>query len=142
MPRAEDGGRLKLAIAGYLSAHSLGEVRKLPREASAALWDAFILEGKPGGRHGMLLAKEAWPNARGATPVPLPLPTAFTSVERWLVFWMRERAALVAGSAFDAVRDELLMEDDEAVIAINTDSLDSLQSWGGSGQWITMRRPP
>jgi hypothetical protein len=30
---------------------------------------------------------------------------------------------------------------DEALSALNTDTLDSLQSWGGSRRWITMQRP-
>ena len=137
---AEDGGRLERALdaLGLAEATTL---HRLPRAAACALWDELILEGRPGGRHGMLLDRSHWPNATQAAPIALPLPERFGAARQWLVCWMRERAALLPGHALEASLEDLLDEDDEALIALNTDTLDSLQSWGGHRRWVTMRRP-
>jgi hypothetical protein len=142
MSAPEDGGRLSRALAALGTGDVTG-LERLPRPAACALWDELILQGVPGRRHrhGMLLDRSHWPNATRGDPVDLPLPDRFRSARLWLICWMRERAALVPGHALEAALDELLRDDDEALIAVNTDTLDSLQSWGGSRRWITMRRP-
>jgi hypothetical protein len=140
MTPPEDGGRLLRALAA-LGIGDVTALERLPRAAACALWDELVLQGRPGGRHGMLLDRSHWPNATRGDPVDLPLPARFRSARLWLICWMRERAALVPGHALEATLDDLLRDDDEALIALNSDTLDSLQSWGGSRRWITLRRP-
>ena len=137
---AEDDGRLSRALAA-LGVADAATLVYLFCGAASGLWDELVLEGRPGGRHGMLLDRSHWPNAIVAEPLALPLPSRFVEARQWLVFWMRERAALLPGHTLTARLDELLDEDDEALIALNTDTLDSLQSWGGHRRWVTMRRP-
>jgi len=136
---SEDGGTLFDALVERgLVVDDLRGMLSLDRAAASSLWDAFITRE---ARHGMLMPKSAWPNATRGEPVAPPLPEPLRSATVWLIFWMRERAALVSGAELEAHLDAILMDDDEAVILINTDTLDSLQSWGGHGQWLTMRRP-
>lgn len=135
---SEDGGALFDALAARgLAIDELRGLLRVDRATACQLWDAFITKS---ARHGMLVPANTWPNARGE-PIALPLPPSMREASAWLVFWMRERAALVSGAELEARLDDILMEDDEAVIAINTDTLDTLQSWGGHCQWITMKRP-
>lgn len=136
---SEDGGALFDAlVARGLPVEGVHGMHPVDRAAACSLWDAFVTRE---ARHGMLMPKSAWPNATRGEPTAPPLPEPLRTATAWLVFWMRERAALVSGPELEAHLDAILMEDDEAVIAINTDTLDSLQSWGGHGQWLTMRRP-
>jgi len=139
----EDDGRLFRALAPYLETLEPGPIARLPEQASRLLWNEFILLGKnaPRERHGMLLGLDAWPSVKKSKPLPTPLPAELGAVRFWLVFWMRERAAVIAGPDFAGCMEDILRDDDEAVIAINTDTLDSLQSWGGHGEWVQMRRP-
>lgn len=142
-----DDGRLLRALEPLLDSLATTENQspfvRLSREASRGLWDAFILDGRPAtrARHGMLLGPEAWPNLAASSPAPLPLDARHSAPRWWVVFWMRERAAVVAGRNLERSLDDLLAEDDEAVIAINTDNLDSLQSWGGDRRWVIQQRP-
>ncbi len=140
--RCEDGGRLLRALedAG-VGAGDLRGVQPLEPATTNALWDTFVACTRHGARHGMLLPRDAWPNAERGASLSLPLPLTYSSALLWIVFWMRERSAVVRGVDLEASLDELLMIDDEALIALNTDTLDTLQSWGGHGEWRTMRRP-
>jgi hypothetical protein len=117
----------------------------LARAEATELWNAFVLEGAvaPWARHGMLLGPEFWPAADLPLRVSVtpPLPSRFCAARLWLVMWMRERAAVVAGRHLEAALDALLHEDDEALIAIDLDSRDTLQSWGGHGHWFSVARP-
>jgi hypothetical protein len=144
----ELGQRLReryFALAESAIPTSEGNIVRLPQPEATELWNAFILEGDVAtkARHGMLLGPEYWPCTRLSEriPISLPLPARFSMARLWLVFWMRERAAVVAGKNLEASLDALLREDDEAVIAIDLDSRDSLQSWGGHGDWFTLLRP-
>ena len=89
----------------------------------------------------MLLGPDAWPSVTKATPLTLPLPATFTSARQWLVFWMRERAALVSGPSLKTSHEALLQHDDKGLIALNTDTLDVVFSVGGNGLWHRGSRP-
>ncbi len=133
---------LRSQIAPFVRTDAPG-LQRLPSEACEHLWDTWILGGRGDPRverHGMRLDAHAWPSTRGAV-VPLPLSARWCTPSWWVFFWMRERAAVVTGAHLARHLDDLLDEDDEAVIGINTDNLDSLQSWGGRRQWIEVQRP-
>lgn len=145
----EDGGALLAALDGLVPSDD-GLVPSddgpqglvpLGRRDSERLWDIFVSGGGRAARHGMLLPRTAWPCAVRGEALVRPFGARLRTATWWVVFWMRERAALVRGAAMEEHLDTILEVDDEAVIALNPETLDSLQSWGGSRRWVVSRRP-
>lgn len=135
-PAPHDGGRLGRALEALGCASPTGLTR-LGRDASRALWNAFV---DPRARHYMLLPADAWPEA-AAPVIERPLARTLDEAGTWVVFWGREAACMVPAGELDASLDEILQTGDEGVIAINTATLDAILSVGGHGDIRLTRRP-
>ena len=115
----------------------------LSRTQSTSLWDQFI-DPAPRHRHYMLLPNESWVVQAHATAARItlsPPPPDLLAAEWWLIFWMRERAALCVAGELVERAEALLREDDEGLIALATDTADLLLSVGGHGVWWRGVRP-
>ncbi|MBX3229074.1 MAG: hypothetical protein KF837_17255 [Labilithrix sp.] len=110
----------------------------MPRDASQKLWTALIDDDK---RHFMLLDPGSWPARAFASARRISsFPANLLLYDAWVVFWSRSAAAIVKGPALGDLASEILMHDDEGVIALNTNTYEVLFSVGGHGTWMLGRR--